>query len=887
MGLAHQEGAHRVADPFDSLESNYQQSFNVASDPFDSLESNFQADIASRSDLGAIRNAAVKGGANALGLMQQVVPTIDIRGGSVFAPKMFGLAEYLGFEDAPDITQTTKDVGRNYGIFDDTKAKTELGQLAADVVEQGISAAPFGPIAMAGSAATSGPGAYGGRKIGSYFGNEELGAGIGSIISPFAVAGAKTVLQKGAQSLGPTAAQALPSKIRDPIINRAVGNTLRDAIDNPDQVQNILESAPPSAFRTAAEVADSRGLASLEDVVRAKGADALASLPEARQAARANDIIGALDDVPMAVRSDALEGTLRASVDEVEKVEKELWNLLPKQAKLIGNHLDDSLKASINEITLDGSIPLTGAAGGLIKRWDNISEDVLSVDQLQAFRSKVLQEGREARKLLNRNPTQEARVTAQVADALKDHIDNVMDTNVSAGLVDQEVADIWKGARDYTRQKMDAFVPRTGPASKATKAALNNIEMADAKAITEGLRSPDLMRAQIRAAELGGQDIRPIYQEALKAELSNKMQSKWPDFIANKRQQFEIAFDGDLTKIDDALADIASEQLKNDRARAAFGANSSTFTRQDLNARINARKGIAALGASAAPSLSGAAGAAAGWQYGESYPEKIALGVLGGISGAAAGKGYRSLTSRASEMFDDNLATALRNPQIAAQRLKDSRPSAFREVFEQALKEAMPQAGARGSKLAADRVLGTSNTIVPSSVSQQEQEPEQEIESSQSNETLYRPSAFNLLEDDMAKSREEIEQEIDADPFFALAYQLESGRGKYLKNPKSSASGPFQMINSTAKAVGVNAKDDDFTDDLEGMKKLKAEYLEQGIPDDPIMLYAAHYLGVPTLKKWLSGDDLTEKQQQHVNDFENVLVPRAKKFLDKYGQVKA
>jgi hypothetical protein len=142
--------------------------------------------------------------------------------------------------------------------------------------------------------------------------------------------------------------------------------------------------------------------------------------------------------------------------------------------------------------------------------------------------------------------------------------------------------------------------------------------------------------------------------------------------------------------------------------------------------------------------------------------------------------------------------------------------------------------------------------------------------------------------EDMSKSKKDIELEIDADPFFSLAYELESGRGKYLKNPKSSASGPFQMINATAKAVGVDAKDDNFEDDLEGMKKLKAQYLEQGVDDDPISLYAAHYLGVPTLKKWLAGEALTDRQQQHVDDFQDILVPRAQKFLQKYsGQVKA
>jgi hypothetical protein len=135
-------------------------------------------------------------------------------------------------------------------------------------------------------------------------------------------------------------------------------------------------------------------------------------------------------------------------------------------------------------------------------------------------------------------------------------------------------------------------------------------------------------------------------------------------------------------------------------------------------------------------------------------------------------------------------------------------------------------------------------------------------------------------------TRKKIEAEIDADPFFALSYELESSRGKFLKNPKSSASGPFQMIDATAKAVGVNAKDNDFTDDLEGMKKLKAEYLRQGVPNDPIHLYANHYLGNPTYRAWTSGAELSEKQQKQVNDFKTILIPRARKFLSKYDQVK-
>lgn len=142
-----------------------------------------------------------------------------------------------------------------------------------------------------------------------------------------------------------------------------------------------------------------------------------------------------------------------------------------------------------------------------------------------------------------------------------------------------------------------------------------------------------------------------------------------------------------------------------------------------------------------------------------------------------------------------------------------------------------------------------------------------------------------LMGGDMAKTKTEIEAEIDADPFYALAYQLESGRGKYLKNPKSSAKGAFQLIDSTAKKLGV--KDPmDLEQNFEGFKKLTEEHRKE-FGDDPRLLYAAHFLGSTTLRKLLAGKPLSEEQQSHVEEFQEKLLPKVEKFLSKYDQVEA
>lgn len=123
-----------------------------------------------------------------------------------------------------------------------------------------------------------------------------------------------------------------------------------------------------------------------------------------------------------------------------------------------------------------------------------------------------------------------------------------------------------------------------------------------------------------------------------------------------------------------------------------------------------------------------------------------------------------------------------------------------------------------------------------------------------------------------------IESQIDSDPVDAAIYEIESGRNPNAKNPTSSASGAFQLINRTAKKLGVEDPFD-IAQNYKGYLKLKEEH--QGVlrklgidENDAEALYSLHYLGAPTFKKLINGSPLTEQQAAQVRYLESKVLPK-------------
>lgn len=123
-----------------------------------------------------------------------------------------------------------------------------------------------------------------------------------------------------------------------------------------------------------------------------------------------------------------------------------------------------------------------------------------------------------------------------------------------------------------------------------------------------------------------------------------------------------------------------------------------------------------------------------------------------------------------------------------------------------------------------------------------------------------------------------IEEQIDADPYFSTLYEIESGRNPNAKNPESSAAGGFQFIKATAKALGLD-NPYDLGQSFAAVKKLDAEHQGQ-FGNDPILRYAAHYLGAPVLKKMRSGATLDDQEKKQVAYLQQVVLPRFKAVYD-------
>lgn len=125
----------------------------------------------------------------------------------------------------------------------------------------------------------------------------------------------------------------------------------------------------------------------------------------------------------------------------------------------------------------------------------------------------------------------------------------------------------------------------------------------------------------------------------------------------------------------------------------------------------------------------------------------------------------------------------------------------------------------------------------------------------------------------------EVEALIDADPIDSTIYEFESSRNPLAKNPDSTASGAFQLLSKTAKALGVSDVFD-IEQNYNGYKKLRAEN-EKRFGGDPTLVYAAHYLGAPTLDKLLKTGlrDLNADQRAQVKYLNETLLPR---FMEIY-----
>lgn len=868
----------------------------LAGDIFDEIARSAYAPAAVESDAAALGKAAASGFGGMLGVVDEFMPQFYREGGRgrVAAPHIFGLFEK---KDTPvsfkrDFEQLISDTGL---IPENVKPASEIGKAAYSGVEAAAGAAPFGPAAMLFSGAMGTLGGYGGEKTAEYMGaNPETGRVIGSTALQLTPAGiVKSGLARAA------ATQTTPFLAEFPGIKRlfswlgssgdeaakaAVGRAVLDAAADPVALEASLKAAAAPAddlarLRTTAEVVQDSGIARLEDVTQSAKLDApFKAMADQRQALREGRALkGYNPGESLYDTSKTLEKVVKSSAEVLDEAAEIAWSKLPDKAELVADHLNGELLSGLKEATLDGSIPLTGSAQGLLNRFFGQSKTgPMTFEQLQALRRKALEVGRAAKG----DMTEGGQITRAVSSLVEDHIRKIIDTNAQVGLISPNDVALWEAARDATKVKKVAFGARAGGTGALEKLGLRGEDLKDAALIKEGLNSPDALNAHMKAAALGGEDVRPMYQQALKAELDGKRPTQWANIIDRRRKQWETVFSPDEMKaIDDVLYDIKSQTAREDLKSVG---NSATVARLKGWGDVSKHKGIADLVNNDIvrniPVIGGALeGARQGWESSDSTIGGVSKALLYGTAGAAIGNLFKSTATRASNTFDDLLIAALKDPRKMAEAIEAARPGQIQEALTKASigagKAAAVQGGAAGL-----------NTLFKSIFPQQTSKPEGNegkpvSTRDTSGENLYREMADM---DEAPKAQvaiQEIEKEIDKDPYYSALYEAESGRNPKAKNPESTASGGFQFIKSTAKSIGL---DDPFDlgKSFDAVKQFTDSHREV-FGEDPALLYSAHYLGETVLRKVLKGLDLTEKEEAQVRYLQEKALPRFMRIYNK------
>ena len=701
-------------------------------------------------------------------------------------------------------------------LYGPERARTEPGIFLSDVAENATAAAPFGPAAMIASGVLGGSGAYGGRKLGESVGHPEAGAAIGSIfagITPGAIAKLQIVKALGKQ-LGPTISHVpgiekiFGTGSATSAVGRALGAVSSDVSALEKNLSKINEIVGPKtrldSLKTTAEIAGDRGLARAEDALTAQDPSSIfPGLRAERAEIRAGNVLSNYNPKETSYEtSKLLEQAIAKSADEIKKLETAAWGGFSGKEQVISDipELNSDLANVVNRLTYDGSLPLPGEAAAILKTVKGArNKGVATMAQIQDLRSRVLELGRDTRSVA----TAEDRVTNKLTKELEKYLSNIVDANAEAGVLPEAAVETWESARRATKFKIATFSAKEGGTKGTQALALEGKDLDNTALLMEGLKSPDKMSAHINAAVAGGEDVRPIYQQALKGELDGAAQWRWAEIIERKKEQWKLAFSADeMTSVEKNLDDIASELEK---TRNSTIAGSATNPRGKAQEVLTLEKGLAPLLSKYNTAPLALAGATVGWNTGDTVPEKIKNAVIGGVGGVATGKIVGASARRASNKFDALLTEALRDPRAAMEALEAAKPSEFTAQLGKAVLSGARASAVRGAGAIAKDQLGIGPRDQGTAISEmfkQEESPK------------------------MAEAPEKLEKiSTMKNEILDAVRTVESSDGKFLTS-RAGARGAYQFMPATARAYSVDPTDNDETDDRAGAWELITDEYE-------------------------------------------------------------
>ena len=688
-------------------------------------------------------------------------------------------------------------------------------------------------------------------------------------------------------------------------------NKYTDAVALQD-VLKATETNPLNSYKTTGELVGSPELGVLEQKLGGTSKAPEYAAQAAERLAARNSLMdeispGSADaQIPTESTGSNIKQILKSAYDESKANVSELYDRVPLNQRAPISELKNSIAQSADKYFGPGSPEMPAKLNNIINYIDDAKKSDLSIQELQNLRSHVGDIATAARRS---GENQTAALASDIHQSLADTISKA-----------PEGATEWKAANAAYREHAKLF--KNGPLSKAGDAL-------DSKVFDKILATPEAAQQFANITKTNPEALAPI-KDQLISDLSGLSDAGKVKFIEKNRSQLKTLLQDDYVVLDQIASDIKSRTGYQKSANATSGSNTA-LKLSDVVERALSNKPTAPEGAfqRVVNAFAGGGGAALALTN-----PILALKAAPVVAGTYL---INALKNRSTNLVQDSLYNALTNPEYAIEASKAaSLPSAAESLMGK-----VSNAASAAAELGKAAVLAHSNQATPSKKPSAwdiftpknagettgltreqfdnlaeygphefQKKAEMSVIDGMRNRGLTeeqaKDEAYNKLKSentnslsnnifdtplevalntslkskgsDMKGTRKEVEAEIDKDPYMSAVYEAESGRNPNAKNPNSSASGGFQFINSTAKSLGLK-NPFDLGESFDAFKKLTDENRKVA-GDDPMLLYSAHYLGAPLLKKVLDNKPLNDKEQEQVAYLTEHALPRFKRIYD-------
>lgn len=715
--------------------------------------------------------------------------------------------------------------------------------------------------------------AFGAQAAEDTFDESTIAPIVGAAAGPGVASGIKGVAQ---------GVQSLVKKVPEDNVRRMAGEVLRRETGlEAEELRRYIDRLPDdklAELMTTAEVTKNPRMGQLQQqaVSTGAGADEIDRLVETRRATR-DDILSGMSE-SKAVNREGLGRDLNVRAqkvfDDMDLEESIIWEGFPRDIPV-----DAALPAS----RLEQILARKQGGGKIHPKVQELVEQITESDT-GYITTGALQDIRSAARALSDDVNIREPYSQQLLGALIGVTDEAVERGTPA-----EVYDIWKEARAVTQKQAETFKHGTAGAKLLKAGNEQNLVKATLTGDSKGIKQlrdavrndPELMERYKR----GVLDL--VGRESTEGSITP---AKMKNFLYNNEGALKELFGEDHFSMMQRISeDLASEASVTKRAYRASAGQPTTNQRGEVVKRMGQEV--------ASQVIPGGRFLVEGVeQFAKNSDEKTTAQIMDFLMRASldpevaydllsldSPEEVVKLMQRIGRTGKEALEASKRGAALGAlesTREDDPLSSPVNEYEGRDRRLSTEMFGSRSQASASD-VQAVERTEPPletqRSDSQQQTQPR--LQKTSSSNTLYE-DLFSRNNNMDKKAISAVEAEIDKDPFYSALYEAESGRNPTAKNPNSSAKGGFQFVNATAKAMGL---DDpmDLAKSFDAVQRLTDTHANK-FGRDPATLYAAHFLGETTLRKYLNGQKLTAAQQRHVKDLEEKALPR---FMRIYNRI--